>query len=151
MNKERIPLERARNHLSTIWFIGAALPFVILAVQSLLGKYGESVQQVWAWFIPTVFPTSALMLGVIGATALQEGYDERAVKSYFFKLSRGFALFYLIVLLGILFVEPASPMHGMDLFNMANYFLAPLQGLVVAAVTVLFTSQEKDSIPPPAV
>lgn len=143
-NLTRIPLEHARNVLATTWFIGSGIPFTILAIQSLLGKYGDLVQQVWAWFIPTVFPTTALMLGVIGATALQEGYDQRTVKSYFFRLSRGFAVFYLFALLAILLVEPFATRHGMDLYTMANYFLGPLQGLVVAAVTVLFTSQEKN-------
>ena len=40
-------------------------------------------------------------------------------------------------------LAPFSPMQGMELFTMSNYWLSPVQGLVVAAITVLFTSHER--------
>ena len=79
----------------------------------------------------------------IGATALQSGYDKRVVKAFFFKLSRALAVFYLILLLLVMLLEPFSPKPGMELFTVSSYFLSPIQGLVVAAITVLFTSHEK--------
>src|SRR5438132_4389944 len=85
---ERIPLDSARNSLTVVWFVGAALSFILLAAQSILGKFENSLQGVWGWYTPTVFPTSALMLGVIGATALQPGFDKRVVKPSFFSLCR---------------------------------------------------------------
>ena len=139
----RIPLETARNAMAIVWFPGAGVLFAILAVQTILGRYQGSVQEVWAWFQPTVFPTSALILGVIGATALQADSDKRTVRRFFFKLSLGLAIFYLIMLLAVLLIDPFAPVHGIELFNLASYFLAPLQSLVVAAIAVLFTSQEK--------
>lgn len=142
-NPDRVALDRARNSLIVVWFVGAGLSFCLLAAQSVLGKYENSLQEVWGWYTPTVFPTSALMLGVIGATALQPGYDKRVVKAFFFKLSRALCVFYLLLLLLVMLLEPFSPMHGMTLFTVSSYFLSPIQGVVVAAITVLFTSHEK--------
>lgn len=140
---DKIPLERARNSLAIIWFPGAGVSCIIVVIQIILGKYQGSVQEVWAWYQPTVFPTSALILGVIGATALQSDSDKRIVKRFFFRLSQALAGFYLLILLLILLLDPFAPTHGVDLFNTANNFLVPLQSLMVAAITVLFTSQEK--------
>jgi hypothetical protein len=142
-NPERTPLDNARNSLTVVWFVGAALSFILLAAQSIMGKFENSVQDVWGWYTPTVFPTSALMLGVIGATALQPGYDKRVVKTFFFKLSRALCAFYLLILLLTMLLAPFSPKQGMELFTMSNYWLSPIQSLVVAAVTVLFTSHER--------
>ncbi len=140
---DRIPLDSARNNLTVVWFVGAALSFILLAAQSILGKFENSLQDVWGWYTPTVFPTSALILGVIGATALQSGYDKRVVKTFFFKLSRALCVFYLFILLLTMLLAPFSPMQGIELFTMSNYWLSPVQGLVVAAITVLFTSHER--------
>jgi hypothetical protein len=145
---ERIPLDSARNSLTVVWFVGAALSFILLTAQSIFGRFEDSLRDVWGWYTPTVFPTSALMLGVIGATALQPGYDKRVVKTFFFKLSRALAVFYLLILLLTMLLEPISPKHGMDLFTESNYYLSPIQGLVVAAITVLFTSHERGSTAP---
>ena len=85
------------------------------------------------------------MLGVIGATALQAGYDKRLVKAFFFNLSRALAVFYLVILLLTMLLAPFSKLQGMELFTVSNYWLAPIQSLVVAAITVLFTSHERSS------
>jgi len=141
--EQRVGIEKARNSLATIWFSGAGIAFIILTAQSALGKFGDAVQEVWAWFVPTMMPTLALMVGVIGGTALQEAGDRRAVKRFFFRLSKALSIFYVAVVLMTLLIEPFSSVEGVQLFNISNYWLAPLQGLVVAAITVLFTSQEK--------
>lgn len=143
MKVTRLGLEQARNSLAKIWFIGAGFVFSILVVQSILGKYEGSLQEVWAWFVPTVLPTLALMLGVIGATALTDDNDERTVKAFFFTLSKYLSMFYLVILITTIFLEPLSDTPGIKLYNLSNYWLGPVQGLVVAAISILFASQDK--------
>jgi hypothetical protein len=111
-NSDRTALDNARNSLTIVWFVGAALSFILLAAQSILGKFENSLQDVWGWYTPTVFPTSALMLGVIGATALQPGFDKRVVKTFFFKLSRALCAFYLLILLAAV-LQATIPIFGM--------------------------------------
>jgi cytochrome bd-type quinol oxidase subunit 2 len=141
-NAAKTPLPDARHGLSLVWFTGAGIAFGAVMLQSIMGHYGDSLQEVWSWFTPTVFPTSALMLGVIGAAALQSDEDQRKVKVFFYKLSRYLAVFYLSVLLLTVLLEPFSKMEAIKLYSVSSYWLSPLQGLVVAAITVLFTSQE---------
>jgi hypothetical protein len=140
--KTPIPLEDARNRLAAIWFGGALVPFLILVVQSVMGHYGDSVQKVWAWFVPTLGPSLALILGVIGAMALAADEDPRCVKPFFLRLATGISVVYLTVLTLTFLLEPIGSVQGMELFTLSNYWLAPLQSLAVAALTVLFTSHE---------
>ena len=79
---------------------------------------------------------------LIGTAALQPGYDQRIVRMFFFKLARALAVFYLLVLLKTLLLQPFSPMQGIELFTVFNYWLSPIQSFVVAAITVLFTSHK---------
>jgi hypothetical protein len=136
-----MPLEEARNKLATIWFIGGGLLLVVLTIQSIFGKY-DSLQEVWAWFVPTVVPSMALMLGVVAADALASTGDPRTVKIPFFNFSRGLSFFYLGLLALTIFLEPFSPKPGMQLFTLSNYWLTPTQGLAVAAIGAVFATQE---------
>lgn len=141
--EENVLIETARNKLAKIWFIGSALPFLILVVQSILGRYGQNVQAAWTWFVPTVFPTLTLMISVIGAAAIKPKED-RFVRSNFLKITIGISYGYLFVLSLILFLQPFAPYEDpIKLFSISNYFIAPLQGIAVGALAFLFTSDTK--------
>lgn len=140
-----MPLEVARSKLAWIWFGGGAVLVLLLVAQSILGKFPDSLQQVWAWFTPTIFPTVALMVGVMGAAALQPGIDKRVVKTSFFKFARALSIFYVGILLLTMLLQPFSPMRSIELFSVSNYWLAPIESVVVASITVLFTSHQKAS------
>ena len=144
--KRQMALEEARAALITIWFIGAGIMSLILIAQSFLGRYGDNVQAVWSWFVPTVLPTLSLMLGVLGATAVSEDPNPKVVKVFFFRLSRGLSIFYLLVLFLTVALEPLAPLPATKLYTLSNCWLAPLQGLVVAALGILFVSKEQSSI-----
>lgn len=140
-------MESAQGQLASVWFLGAAVPFVLLVAQSILGRYQDSISEVWGWFVPTVGPTLGLILGVMGATALIDSHrgeaPQREVKRSFFKIAFWLSIAYLTILTLTLLLEPFSRLHGIKLYNVANYWLGPAQTLVVAAITVLFTSQHK--------
>ena len=144
-----LPLETARNTLATAWFAGSGGILLVLIVQSILGKYEDDLQKVWAWFVPTVVPSLSLMLGVIAADALGGTTDPRNVKVAFFRLARTLSYFYLSILGLTILLEPYSPTPGVELFTLSNYWLGPVQGLVVAAVGALFTTQERGERRPP--
>jgi cytochrome bd-type quinol oxidase subunit 2 len=138
-----LPLDTARSHLTAIWLIGGGLMFAILVLQSILGKYGGQMQQAWSWFIPTIMPTLSLMLGVIGASALGQK-DPRNVRRDFYNIARWLSIAYLTVLALTILLEPFSPMKDpTELFTVSNYWLTPLQGLVVGVIGVLFTANQK--------
>lgn len=141
MPDARISVTEARNSLVAIWTVGGAIPFLLLAVQTLLGKY-DAVQDIWAWFLPLVLPTIALMFGVLRGTALQGNTDNRTVDAFYLALSKRMSCFYIGVLLLVFLCEPFSKLSGLKLYLLSNYFLGPLSSVVVGVVTVLFTSQD---------
>jgi hypothetical protein len=146
LQPEDMPLEVARSQLTAIWLIGSGLMFGILTVQSIVGRYDGQLQQAWSWFIPTVLPTLSLMLGVIGASAFG-GQDPRQVKPAYYSIAKGLSITYLVVLAATILLEPFSPMNPIQLFAASNYWLTPLQGLVVGATGILFTANEKSGRP----
>ena len=142
-NRKWMPLDEARSILFTIWMVGGGLLLVILMLQSVFGRYGAQLQAVWSWFIPTVVPSISLMLGVLGATALAaKSSRPKSVRTSFFRVSCCLSVFYLFILLTTVAVEPFTRIPAVNLYTMSNYWLGPTQGLVVAALGVLFVSKE---------
>jgi hypothetical protein len=149
ISRKWMGLEHARSRLLVIWMIGGGLVFLILTIQSILGRYGDKLQAVWSWFIPTVVPTLSLMVGVLGASALTQDLEEKKiVRVFFFQVSQALSVFYLASLFLTIALEPVTKIAATDLYTMSNYWLGPLQGLVLAALGVLFVSREhRDSKP----
>jgi len=141
---DAIPLDRVRVQLSRIWFIGSGLIFMILVSQTVMGqKYKlDEVQKVWSWFVPTTFPTLSLMVGVLGAGATDKK-EVRFVKRGFKSLTLWLSLMYLVVLAATILLEPLSQLATTKLFEISNYYLTPIQGLVVTAIGFIFTSSNE--------
>jgi general stress protein CsbA len=143
-DEERVPLERARNQLVFVWLIGGGVLFAVLVVQSILGRYGTKVQDAWSWFIPTIVPTISLMIGVLGSAALGND-DQRSVRRTFFGITWWLSVAYLAVLALTVVLQPFSPLEAIQLYQLSNYWLTPIQGVVSAAIGFLFTSQRLES------
>jgi hypothetical protein len=141
-SKKWTSLDEARSTLLLIWMVGGGLAFFILMLQSIFGRYESKLQAVWSWFIPTIVPTISLMLGVLGANALSaDAHGPQIVRSFFYRISRALSVFYVAALLLTIGLEPVTRVPAIDLYTMSNYWLGPLQGLVVAALSVLFVSK----------
>ncbi|MEY2546549.1 MAG: hypothetical protein QOG48_1666 [Verrucomicrobiota bacterium] len=138
----RIDLDSARNRLLVTWLSGAFAVLILVVIQSIIGRFEGFAQEFWGWFTPTIFPTLGLMLGVIGSTASEDD-EGRTVKKFFFLAAVLLSIGYLILLLLTLLLEPLAGTHDMKYYNLANYWLAPIQALVVAAVGALFNSRKK--------
>lgn len=146
-------LETVRWHLAIVWFCGAGIIFLLLAVQSLSGLYQDRLQGVWGWALPNFLPTLSFMLAVFGASALQHDTedDHIEVRTGFYRLSLALSIFYLCMLLLTILIQPFATAwrnetsSGQSL-ETANLWLGPLQGLVVAALSVLFFLRQKVSL-----
>jgi len=138
----RVDLDRARRFIAIIWFSGAGLCFALVIFQSIRGRFEGIAQEIWAWFTPTIVPTLALIIGVLASTALEDD-SGRTVKKFFYHAAVGLSLAYLIILLLTMLLEPIAGTHNMDYYHFSNYWLTPVQGLVVAALGALFNSRKK--------
>jgi hypothetical protein len=148
-------LEKARWRLAVIWFPCGGLIFLILIAQSIGGAYGDQVQRAWGWALPNFLPTLALMVSVFAADALKPSTGTAIyVRKNFCSLALSLSIFYVLVILislvGQLFAGQVSDAPDLTtarlkLLEMSNMWLAPLQGLVVASLGVLFFLKEGET------
>lgn len=135
-------LSSVRTKIARTWLAGAGFSFVTLVVASILRGQADSAREVWSWFLPLVLPTIGLMVGVIGAAAIAR-QRENYVRKSFADIAFWLSTVYLALVALTILLEPFSPLRGADLHAMSNYWLGPIQGLVIAALGYLFTSGEK--------
>lgn len=142
-NSERqfVALDDARFRLAKVWFIGGAIPFGTMIIQSALGKFGDDVQQAWAWLLPNLMPTLLLMVGVLGAAALTTT-EKRRVRGSYYAFSLWLSVAYLITISATSVLELFSSLSPIRLMTMSNYWLTPLQGLAAGSIGFLFTTHE---------
>lgn len=148
-----IPIEVARWRLALIWFPFSALIFLLLIAQSIGGVFGADLQRVWGWAMPNFLPTISLMLTVFGADAMRPASDSAVVvRKGFFVLSCSMSVFYLLIFLLTILVQPSLQLFGngddavvakLKLLETSNIWLGPLQAMVVAAIGVVFFLKEE--------
>ena len=136
-----MPLDNARWRLTYLWFPAAGVPFLIMIIQSALGKFGTDIQAAWSWFLPNVMPTLTLILGVLASVAF-EASGSREVRRPFFLLSYALSAVYLGVLTLTMFLQVFSSMKAVEFMSVSSFWLTPLQSLAAGAIGVLFTTQK---------
>ena len=142
-----ISLAQTRARLTRLWLVGGGLSAIILVISSILRGRADAAREVWSWFLPLVLPTVGLMVGVLGAAAMAQR-TERFVRKSFVDIAFWLSAAYLALLLVTIVLEPLSPLRGAELHGVSNYWMGPFQGLVVAALGYLFTSEEKGKTRP---
>jgi hypothetical protein len=137
-----VSLAKTRTTLARLWLGGSGSSALILVVISILHGRPDAAREVWSWFIPLVLPTIGLMVGVLGAAALSE-QKETYVRNSFADIAFWLSVAYLALISLTILLEPFSPIRGAELHGMSNYWIGPFQGLVVAALGYLFTSEKR--------
>jgi len=140
---ETMLLDHVRWQLAKLWF-GLGTPILLILIgQSMFGKYAGKAQAVWSWALPTLMPTLALIITVLGANALVDVNDQkRKVKRSFYLLALTLSSLYLVLILATLLIEPFTPSEPLELLNLSSLWLGPLQGLVASALAILFFTKQ---------
>ena len=137
----RLNMTICKRQLAIAWFIGGGLIFSVLLIQTLLGHYGDKANEAWAWFLPSIVPTLSLIIsGVVASGLLGRDLETRTVDRFAFQLSFVFSICYLIAVSLTIFISPFLTLPPLELMKMSNFWLAPMQGFVSAALAVLFVS-----------
>jgi len=140
---DSILLDEVRWKLARIWLIMGGIFFLLLIIQSVMGKYAGKVQNVWGWALPTIMPTMSLIVTVLGAGAVEDGKEDKTkVKKPFYLTVYWLSVVYLGIVLGTLLAEPFTPFDSVELLNLSNFWLGPFQGLVTSAMAVLFFTKK---------
>lgn len=147
-----IPLGKARYKLALLWLPGAG---IIFGTQSSLGDiYEGRLTEVWSWALPALLPTISLILSVLGANAIEEtdgsNADSPVLKRSFYKIALGLSVFYLLLILATILLQPIAVSNtskekffAVDFLKQSQLWLSPIQGLVISALGVLFFSKKK--------
>ena len=137
-----ISVAQAKRVLASIWFGGAGLVFFIVLVQSLLGRYGEQVNEAWGWLLPTVVPTLSLIIGVLVFDALQREKRPKRTDRFLLKLTAGLSAAYIAAVLLVIVLQPFATLPPIQMMTQTNIWLGPFQGLVAAAMGAFFVKAE---------
>lgn len=135
----KVDMDRCQRRLAAVWFAGSLIVFVALAAQTVLNRYGERAEDAWAWFLPTVVPTLSLILGVLISEQTKAARSRRlVVDEFLYRLALGLSLAYVALVALTLFLSPFSSSPILEVMRRSNLYLAPMQGLVAAALGVFF-------------
>lgn len=140
-----VGLDRVRAALATQWLIAGGIILLLLAMQSLLGRYGTHVQDVFGWILPNLMPTLGMILTVLGYTALDATALKAVVRRSFFRVAYSLSAFYFLLIVITILVQPivgADSEQAIELMRTSNLWLGPVQGLVASALGVLFVSKK---------
>jgi hypothetical protein len=141
----QIPMEECKIKLATTWFVGSGFVFLILVLQTIFGRFGDGeVSEAWGWLLPSIMPTLSLILSVLVMDAQGTGTNKRTVDRFLFRLSFGLSLAYLIIVASVILLRYFAPYKPLELMKLSNYWLGPLQGLVIVAVGVFFVKKEPE-------
>lgn len=150
-------LTRSKWMFAGIWLGGGGLVFLILVVQSLVGRYGSQSEDAWAWYLPTVMPTLSLIIGVLvsdfrtaatasitTATTPNTGTDAKVLPVSargLLWLGVALSVFYLLLVAVTILAQPfLQDVSPIELMHRSNLWLGPLQGLTAGVLAAFFRS-----------
>jgi hypothetical protein len=136
---DRLSESATQGRLASVWFAGAALVFTLVLVQTLAGKYGDRAGTAWGWLMPAILPTLSLITGAIAYNASRPKRDI-TVNRLAYRVALGLSIFYLLLLLTTLLVEPLIPVTPLQILEMSDFWLGPVQGLVGLSLGAFFVS-----------
>lgn len=148
---QMLSLDRVRTLMAALWLGLGITIFLIVVLQSLLGKFGTDTQNAWGWLLPTIMPTLGMIVTVLGYTALDPNFSKTVVRKSFFWVAFALSAIYLLLILMTIAIQPFVPSRNpIELMHTSNRWLGPIQGLVASALGVLFVSKQKKAESDPA-
>ena len=131
----------AKKRLAILWFIFTAGLFIIILMQSLLGKFEDKSNEAWSWFFPNVLPTLSLMISVF-ILDLKSRKSRKTIDKFYFRIPFWLSILYLTTILITILVQPFSNKSIIDLMQESSLYLGPFQGLVTGSIGFLFVKGE---------
>jgi hypothetical protein len=140
-----IPISKCERWLALVWFVPAGVLSLIFIIQSMSNKYLGQTAEAWQWFLPNLLPVLSLILGALVAEAMSGGPGARRIQRFYFRLTMGLSIVYLIAfalpILALPFVAVRSG-EMIEHLKRSNLWLGPMQGLVSASLGIFFVKRE---------
>lgn len=134
-------INRCIRRLALLWFAGAGILFLLLFVQSILGRYGERSGEVWEWYTTVLVPVLTLIAGAFFYDRSNASTRHDTVKPMVFQITFGMSVLYLVAVMAAILMSPFSPLSPLELMALSELALGVLQGAMMAALGVFFVSK----------
>ena len=134
---------RAQKRLAMLWFAGAGALFFLLLLQTFFGRYGDQTQQAWSWFLPTIMPSLSLIAGAVATDVMGRGDPNATVDPFPYRVAFLLSAAYLVIVSLTVLMSPFSPIPQIELMELSNLWLGPLQGLVGGVLGFFFVRRPK--------
>ncbi len=134
-------IEEARQRLLRLWLVGL-LPFGIILIQTLSGKYGTDWQDLLAgynWIAPILMPVISLMIGTSRAAEKSNAHSRATCNMPMYDLCWCISVIILASLVGVPVVEPFVSMRIHEMFLISSVILTPLLMILSSLVLMFFT------------
>lgn len=138
----------AQRNLTIIWAGFTLFLSVIFFVQTIISdKYPGQNDEVWDWFMPLVFPTLTLMIGVLVAVAQSPDAGQPGVDKFYYRLTLGAFLVYFLTLLAVILSAPLDFINNqtpaLDHLKKATKLLSALQAVVTLVLGIFFIKENR--------
>jgi uncharacterized YccA/Bax inhibitor family protein len=139
---DRVLMVTCKRRLATLWFAASGFLFIVVTVQTILGKYGDQATDAWGWLLPTILPTLSLILGVLVMDARGKMMKVEEVDRFLFDLTLGLSAAYLLMVALTIFVQPLVSAGAIALMKQSKLWLGPFQGLVSGSMGAFFVRRK---------
>lgn len=134
---------RSQNALAVIWVLFFVIQLALLVMRSIAGASGDEESRklttgMWSWYIPMVMPTLSL---IAGALFVAPASDERDTPLLRVAILIVLSVAYLLSISMLLVLPPSmgtAPQDHLQLLHDSNYWLAPFQLCIGAALGAFF-------------
>jgi hypothetical protein len=139
--RRKLSLHQARNRLTWTWLAMTGPLLLIVILQSITGKYGqtgfESLTGI-GWLFQAVLPTASVMIAPI-TLPINPAVETRSVENLtLLWITICSFVFYFVILYAIILLEPMTDMSLQTLMAMSAWFLAPIQAFILTLVSKFF-------------
>lgn len=138
-----ISVKACKKRLAYLWISVGLVLFVLLVLQSTLGKFGTRVEEAWAWLLPTIMPTLSLIIGVLVLDVSPTRHRDKQIDRFLFRLAFNLSAIYLALVMLVPLIQPFTNFSPFELMRRSNFWLGPLQGLVAAVLGAFFVKGER--------
>jgi hypothetical protein len=143
----RTSITQARKWLATVWLIGFSVTFFPLLLQTGFNFYGDKVNELWSWFLPTTVPTLSLIIGILFAGTNNDSLVSKTIDRFLFRLALILSITYLITV-GVTYLLQWNSFRNsenpsLDLMKRSHLWLSPFQGFVSAAIGAFFVNKDQ--------
>jgi hypothetical protein len=123
----------AVQRLVVLWLVLPVPSIIIVAAQTLAGKYGETSDEAWSWIVAQFAAILALVLAAAFSSP-SKSWREKPASVFRWRCAAASSVFYAVLVLALLLIEPLLLLSPYEVLADSGWLLALVQGVVIACV-----------------